>query len=170
MPTNKSTHIVVEVLDKFGNGSKTSETPNANPNEKVAKSDTDNIGDFRSEAQAAVINHAIEEAVSMLYSEGIHFYGKYTQLEENYIAQNAVSVASSAIGIASTMTSSIGAGAAIGGPIGAAVGAAIGAAKIGTNIMHMYENAYRELDEKAYSKYFYSSRYGLIDGNRGTEN
>lgn len=139
--------------------------PNPSP-----KPDEDKEKEPKVDPNVRLAKYAASQALGQLKVEATYFYGKYTQKTENYIAQNSVTAATSLINGVNSVISAIGVGSAILPGIGTAVGAVIGVAKLGIDTAKNYVSAYEDLDQKAYDKYYQGSRYGLINGNRGTDN
>lgn len=113
-------------------------------------------------------------------------WNRYTSLKEDYISENRLNNLKTSISKVKSLSSStlqassLGkmAGMAVGGPIGAAVGSVLGtvAGVVTWGVKNEQQNRqklqgyYKQLNETNFQTYLDSSRAGLVDNGRGTEN
>lgn len=162
MASNREVRSVRVIVTQGGTGKTSSAKPQ---NGKVeAKQESDNSW------YTAILTMSVKEVgrdVVQLAEYGINKYGT---LEEDYKGQVAVQNAKTAISRVASVASSTIVGFKVAGTAGAVTGAVLGTLSVGLSVAKDYADAYQQLDEVAYSKYYYGKRYGLVDGSKGTEN
>lgn len=105
-------------------------------------------------------------------------WNRYTTLQEDYLGEMRVGNVKASINTVHSLIQSTGngamTGASVGGPLGAAVGAVVG---FGTSAYKQYmqnqqklSNYYQQLNQTNFQTYLDSSRAGLVNNGRGTEN
>lgn len=117
-------------------------------------------------------------AVNAVKNAGMYYLNRYLSLTENYQAEQDLSNTMTAISKAASLIGTVGAGAmggmATGGPVGAAVGAVVAAVGWTVNetidLVKTYDQQEISINEANGQSAFQSTRLGLSNGGRGTEN
>ena len=137
-------------------------------------------------ATVAAVSYIASQAKQVAEQSISAGWNRYTTLQEDYIAENRINNIKTSVNNVKSMAQSslkgatTGAqlGGAIGGPWGAAAGAAVGVVA-GTTFWGVNQHLknqqklsgyYQQLNQTTFQTYLDSSRAGLVDNGRGTQN
>ena len=154
--------IIVRIVEGTGNGEPSSDA-------KLEEEEKEKNSSKNSVKKVAAA-YVTEQALSLLLNEAQYFFGKWENLNEDYVGQNnmqnTMRILNSVAGLA---TSTI-AGGMVAGPLGMVVGATVGLMKNIINTQHTMREYRENVYQQIYSNYFFGTRVGFVNGGRGTEN
>ena len=163
--------IVIEVKMKNEGGKNPvipspSPVPDENPPTATIKSE-----DNSSNALTTILLHQfLTQAKNSIKNFATYEFGKYFQLSENYMAEQDMQNALTAINKVSSFATATVGGAILGGPVGAVIGGVGWAANEGFQMYQKAEQNQIQLNQTNYETAFSRTRAGLYDNGRGTLN
>lgn len=170
-----SAKIRIEIIDDSGN-----EDPSAEQDEDESNVSNSVIKTKEKDeklAKKAVAMYFLKLAMKQTEEVADQALNVWYQTEEDYLGQTNVSNAKTAISIAKSIGTTAMAGFSIEkhfGTVGVVARAAVltvsGLFTTAYNAYMNVQKSYISLDNQAYSQYYNSERYGLINGSSGTEN
>lgn len=165
--------IVIKIYSSEEGSKEPSSTPEKNPSEPSV----DAKPMAKKAATAAAAAYITKNAIQVVKTAMSASYGRYLDLSEDYKAQVGQENLKAHINEIASIGSSIASGAYLGmkfGPVGAILGAVAGAVVGVTKAVFSRQitmsNQAKAIHEEAYSLYFNTSRAGMINYSRGTEN
>lgn len=163
--------IVIEIVDKTGQGNDVTPTPNPQPTPSpMPNADTKQTKKQESTLKSVIINQAIEQAKAHVKQAVDVSLSQYFRLSENYMAENTISNIETTINKAISFGSAIAGGFAAGNVVGATVAGAGWAITEAIGTFGRMSQYYAQRNQINMQTAFVAERAGLTDGNRGTEN
>lgn len=181
MAKNEAHKITVEIVDNSVDRKPDEPSPaigtGGDGGANASDSDSDSAIARYNAGKAAAIIMAVETVVGYVNHAADYSYSKYISLTEDYITDVAVNNAKKTIAIAQHVSESTSKGIQAGssfGPVGMVIGGiiglAVGAADTARDAKEALVEQSRRMNEESYALYFNTSRAGLINNSRGTEN
>lgn len=169
--------IVIEITQ--GNGGSSNQPSNKNKVNKDFQELLHPLKKLKTEilGENVLINQAFDTAKKAILNSVSVTANRYFNLKEDYLSENLVNNALTAVGKVTSFGSAVASGAILGSSvtgIGTAVGAAIAATgwvvNEGISMYGQLSNYYQSINATTYQTQFSRVRAGLINEGRGTEN
>lgn len=181
MAKNEAHKITVEIIDNSVDRKPDEPSPaigtGGDGKSNSSDSDSDSAIARYNAGKAGAIIMLAETVTGYISHAADYSYSKYISLTEDYITDVGVNNTKKTISIIQHVTDSTAKGVQAGasfGPIGMVIGGiiglAVGAADTARDAREALVEQSRRMNEESYALYFNTSRAGLINNSRGTEN